>query len=55
MKTEQEIRERIAMRQREVENVEEFGGKGSEDWCAAKAAIRELGWVLGEATEKERA
>jgi hypothetical protein len=55
MKTEQEIRERIAMRQREVENVEEFGGKGSEDWCAAKAAIRELGWVLDEVTEKERA
>lgn len=48
MKTEQEIRERIAMRQREVVDEELGGGTGGQDWCEVKAKIRELRWVLGE-------
>jgi len=48
MRPEQEIRERIAMRQREVEEEELNGGAGNEDWNLAITAIVELQWVLGE-------
>ncbi len=48
MKTEAEIRERIAMRQREVEDEEVKGGVGGEDWNLAVTAMAELQWVLGE-------
>jgi hypothetical protein len=48
MRKEQEIRERKAMRQREADDVEAFGGARSEDWCAAAMAVRELRWVLME-------
>jgi hypothetical protein len=49
-RTDEEIRERIAMWQQAIEEEMENGGSGGEDWWReAKTAIRELSWVLGEA------
>ena len=48
MKTEQEIRERIAMRQQEMEEEEEGGRPGGDGWMYAIIAANELKWVLGE-------
>ena len=42
MKTEQEIRERIAMRQQEIDEEELNGGVGTQDWCEAMADIKRL-------------
>lgn len=48
MKTEQEIRERIATH-RQVATDEELDGRiGGEDWSHAMMAEGELRWVLGE-------
>jgi len=48
MKTEQEIRERIAMRQREIEEEDADGRTGGDDWMFAVTALNELRWVMGE-------
>jgi len=48
MKTEQEIRERIAEHQQAVDEEEDNGGRGSEGWLLLKTAQSELRWVLGE-------
>lgn len=48
MKTEQEIRERIAMRQGEAKEEELNGLIGGEDWNLSMTAECELRWVLGE-------
>jgi len=48
MKTEEEIRERIAMHQRAEDEEVANGGEGNEDWLLAIVAKRELRWVLGE-------
>lgn len=48
MKTEAEIRERIAQRQKDANEEEMNGGIGGEDWNLAMTAIAELQWALGE-------
>ena len=48
MKTEEEIRARIAIHQQAVDEEELNGGDGNEDWMLAAKSIIELRWVLGE-------
>ena len=55
MKTEQEIRERIAEYQRSIDKEVEYGAEEGEDWTKAVTAQGALKWVLDEVTEKERA
>ena len=55
MKTEQEIRDRIAEYQRSIDEEVKNGWEGEEDWMEAVTVQRALKWVLDEVTEKERA
>lgn len=48
MKTEQEIRERIAEYQRSIDEEVDNGCEGGEDWMEAVTAQGALKWVLGE-------
>jgi len=48
MKTEQEIRERLAMLQEDADNEVRNGLSGGEDWIRAVQGVIELSWVLGE-------
>ena len=48
MKTEQEIRERIAECQRSIDEEVDNGCEGGEDWMEAVTAQGVLRWVLGE-------
>ena len=54
MKTEQEIRERLAWLRDEVVSEREAGYHGVGE-VMHNVAMKELRWVLGEVTEKERA
>ena len=47
-KTEQEFRERLAMRQQEMEDEKEGGRSGGDDWMYAVIAAKELQWAFGE-------
>jgi len=42
MKTEQEIRERIRLRQREIDEEDANGRAGGDDWMFAVMALTEL-------------
>ena len=48
MKTEQEIRERIAEYQRSIDEEVDNGLEGGEDWMEAVTVQGVLRWVLGE-------
>jgi len=48
MKTEPEIRERIAMLQEDADNEVRNGLAGGEDWIRAVQGVIEQRWVLGE-------
>ena len=48
MKTEQEIRERIAEYQRSIDEEVDNGCEGGEDWMEAVTAQGALKWVVGE-------
>jgi hypothetical protein len=48
IKTEEELRGRLAMRQQEMEDEEEGGRSGGEAWMYAVIAMHELQWALGE-------
>jgi hypothetical protein len=58
MKTEQEIRERIAEYQQLIEEEEDNGKAGGDDWMYAVVEQRAMLWVLGErapiTTSRER-
>ena len=47
-KTDEEIRARIAEHQQSVDEEEESGHTGGEDWLLAGMRKDELSWVLGE-------